>query len=362
MKIKHLTLVFTILLLGILLTACSGQSTTTNSWAGVTADESAVYFTNANSIVALKADNGNTIWTYPVQTTSKGLFSSGGAVRYFSAAPVIVGEQLIIGDYAGVLSSISTRDGKELWQFTGAKGRYIDSPLIVNDLIIAQNADGTISALNLNGAAQWTFKGEHAFWATPATDGKTIFAPSMDHFLYAINLDDGSLKWKADLGGPLVGRALLTSDGTIYIGSLNNFLYAIKADDGSVIWNQTLKSGIWSAPVQIEDRLYLGDQDGNIYLLKASDGSTIQTLEIGSAILGGGVLMGDVMAFGDANGEVVVIGVNGERTWTRTVDGIIYSNLVYSGDQLYVLTTKGDQPLHVFDANGNEIWNYSTKK
>ena len=58
----------------------------------------------------------------------------------------------------------------------------------------------------------------------------------------------------------------------------------------------------------------------------------------------------------------MLIGINGERALTRSLTGKIYSNLVYSGDQLYVLTTKGDQPLHAFDANGNEILNYSTSK
>jgi eukaryotic-like serine/threonine-protein kinase len=361
MKPKHLKVILSILLLGILLTACSGVSAT-NSWAGLTASDTAVYFTNSSSIVAVKTDNGNAIWTYPVQATSKGLFSSSPAARYFSAAPAVVGEQLIVGDYTGLLVSLSTRDGKEMWQFTGAKGRYIDAPLIVNDTIIAQNADGTIHALDLNGNVLWTFTGEHAFWATPVSDGKTVFATSMDHFLYALNLSDGTLKWKTDLSDPLVGRPLLTADGTLYVGTLNNTLYSVKAEDGSVNWKQTLKSAVWATPVMIQDRLYIGDQAGNIYLIKAADGSLIQTIEIGSAILGNGVVVGDKLAFGDEKGEVILIGINGERAWTRSLTGKIYSNLVFSGDHLYVLTTKGDQPLHAFDANGNEIWNYSTSK
>jgi outer membrane protein assembly factor BamB len=361
MKTKRILLMLSILMLGFLLASCSSSSTT-NTWAGVAVSDSTVFFTNANSLIAVKADNGALIWTYPPQSTSKGLFSSTTSTRYFSAPPVIVGEQLIVGDYSGTLSAISTRDGKDLWSFTGATGRYIDAPLVVNDKVIAQNADATIHALDLNGNVLWTFKGTHAFWATPSSDGETIYAPSMDHFLYAINLADGTLKWKTDLGGPLVGRLLLTQDGTIYIGTLNSTIDAINSQDGSIIWSQTLKSGVWSAPAMVNDRLYFGDQKGNIYILKAADGSTVSTLEIGSAILDGGVVMGDKIAFGDENGDVITIGINGERTWTRTITGKIYSNLVYSGDQLYVLSTKGDQPLHVFDANGNEIWNYSVSK
>lgn len=359
MKIKRIHLVLSILLLGFLLASCS-SSNATNSWAGVSANDTTVFFTNANSVLAVKSDSGNLVWTYPPQATSKGLFSSA-STRYFSASPVIVGEQLIVGDYSGTLSAISIRDGKDVWSFTGATGRYIDSPLVINNTIVAQNADASINALDFNGNLIWTFKGKHAFWATPASDGETVFAPSTDHFLYAINLADGTLKWKTDLGGPLVGRVLLTEDGTIYLGTLNGNMNAINSKDGSILWTQTLKSGFWSAPVIVNDRLYIGDQAGNIFILKAADGSVVSTLNIGSAILGGGVVIADKIAFGDENGDLFTIGINGEREWTRTVTGKIYSNLVYSGDQLYVLTTKGDQPLHVFDANGNEIWNYSTK-
>jgi outer membrane protein assembly factor BamB len=360
MKIKRIFLLLSILLLGIALSACS-TSRTTNAWSGVAATDTSVYFTNANALVAVKADTGNDIWSFPPQSTSTGLFAAAPS-RYFSAPPVIVGEQLIVGDYSGTLSSVSTSDGAEQWNFTGATSRYIDAPLVVNDTIIAQNADASIHALDLSGTVLWTFKGDYAFWATPASDGTTVYAPSIDHSLYALNLSDGTLKWKKDLSGPLVGRLLLTEDGTLYLGNLNGELYAIKAEDGSILWSQTLKSGVWSAPTKVDDKLYIGDQAGNIYVLNASDGTTVTSLEIGSAILGGGVVMGDKVAFGDEKGEVIAIGLDGSRAWTRTLTGMIYSNLVYSGDQLYVLTTKGDQPLHVFDANGNEIWNYSTKK
>ena len=82
------------------------------------------------------------------------------------AEPLIVGEQLILGDYGAKLTSISIRDGVENWQFAGAKGRYIDSPLLVGELLIAPNADNNVYAVDLDGKLVWTFTEEWCFLGT----------------------------------------------------------------------------------------------------------------------------------------------------------------------------------------------------
>jgi outer membrane protein assembly factor BamB len=352
MKNKHIIIVVSFLLLGILLSSCTSASAT-NSWAGASASDTAVYFTNSTSIVAAQTDTGAAIWTYP---------DKPAATRLFYAAPVIDGDQLIVGDYSGLLVALGIHDGKELWQFTGAKGRYVDSPLVVNDKIIAPNADSHIYALDANGKLLWTFTGSHAFWATPVSDGTTVFAPSLDHFLYALNLADGTVKWKVDLGAPLVGRLVLSTDGTLYLGSLDSKLYAVRASDGSVLWKQSLSGRIWSAPVLVESSLYIGDDSGKINILNTKDGSTVQSIDLQSAILGSGVMLNGSIVFSDEKGEIIAIAKDGKRVWTRSITGKLYSNLVSNKTSLFVLPTKGDQPLSAFDADGNQIWNYTVSK
>ncbi|MHC1741348.1 MAG: PQQ-binding-like beta-propeller repeat protein [Anaerolineaceae bacterium] len=352
MKISRFYLVLSILLLGILLTSCTG-ATTTNSWGGVTADDTTVYLSTGTSISVLHADSGTVIWSYPEKPA---------AGRLFYAAPVAVGDQLIVGDYTGGLVSLGIRDGKELWKFAAAKGHYVDAPLVVNDMIIAPNADSNIYAIDLTGKSIWTYKGSHAFWATPASDGTTVYAPSLDHYLYAINLADGQLKWKADLGGPLVGSPFLAQDGSLYIGTLDSTMFSINSADGTTNWKQTVAGGVWSAPVLLADRLYFGDASGKINLLQASDGKIVQTIDMQSAILGSGVAMNDNVAFGNEKADVIIIGKNGERVVTPSVTGKLYSNLVFSNGHLYVLSTAGDKALYTFDTAGTQIWTYSVSK
>lgn len=197
--------------LALFLTGCSSATgTAVNTWGGAAVADSMVYYASGPQVLAL-ADSGANYtvrWTYPEKAV---------ASRLFMAEPLIVGEQLILGDYGAKLTSISIRDGLENWQFAGAKGRYIDSPLLVDEKIIAPNADNNVYAVDLNGKLIWTFKKNGAFWARPATDGKLAFIPSLNHVLYAVDINTGNEAWKVDLKSPLVSRPLF-ADGVVYLG------------------------------------------------------------------------------------------------------------------------------------------------
>ncbi|MCX6054034.1 MAG: PQQ-like beta-propeller repeat protein [Chloroflexi bacterium] len=351
MKIKSTLLVISITVLALLLTSCTGAGSTVNSWSGVMLTDTNVYFANSGQVFSLRSENGNIVWQYPEKASP---------TRLFLAAPALTGEQLIVGDYGNLLTSLSIRDGQENWQFTGAKGRYIDSPLIVGEVIVAPNADNHLYALDLAGKLIWNFTADNSFWVQPVSDGKTVFAPCLDHKLYALDLATGKLKWKVDLESSIVARPALFN-GVIYVGNLDGGFFAINSESGRVIWDQKVAGGIWAAPVLVESQLFFGDQTGKINILNAEDGSIHQTVDTASAILGSGVVLTEGVAFGNEKGELILLGTNGEKMWTRSVDGSIYSNLVVVGDQLVVVATKGAKLLVAMDQNGNENWYFSTK-
>jgi len=351
MKKNPIRLVLILILAALLLTACSG-GTQANSWSGVLATDDLVYFSSGMMVYALRSDNGNIVWQYP---------EKGSAQRMFYAEPVLAGEQLIVGDYAHTLTSLNAKTGVEIWQFTDAKGRYVDSPLVVNDLILAPNGDYTLYAIDLSGNLVWSFKAGHALWARPVSDGKNVYFSSMDQNLYAVNLTDGSLVWKTPLQSSSVARGLLDNN-TLYIGTLTGDLFSINTEDGSVVWTQKLGGGIWSAPVLHEGLLYLGDQSGRISILNAADGKVVSTVETESAILSTGVVLENGLAFGNEAGELIVIGFDGSRQWMRSFDGNIYAHIQKSGDHLLLSLTKGEIPLIAIDQNGNEVWKFSEKQ
>ncbi len=139
MNMKRFSLIFVIALLGLLLTACSG-ATATNAWSGALISGDTVYYTGSSMVFMPEEDNGIFIWELPEKAS---------ASRLFFAEPVLAGDQLIVGDYGKLLTSLKTSDGTEKWQFAEAKSRYIDSPLVMDDLIIAPERRSTAFLLSI---------------------------------------------------------------------------------------------------------------------------------------------------------------------------------------------------------------------
>jgi outer membrane protein assembly factor BamB len=373
MKNKTFAVILTILILGLLLSACSASGTAVNTWGGAAIGDSMVYYAAGPQVLGLRDSGTNytLTWSYPEKAS---------AVRLFMAAPLITGDQLILADYSGIISSVSLDGGIQNWQYPmpdskgkypDAKGRYIDTPLFAGDLIVAPNADGHIYALDLTGALKWTYpndnekvsKTDGAFWAQPASDGKTIFAPSLDHKLYFIDLATGTPKINpVDLKSPLVARPLY-AEGVVYLGNMTGDFFAVSASDGTIKWDKKVSGGVWSQPILADGKLFFGDESGLINILSASDGTVINSVDTGSSVLGSGAVLPDGIAFGTEAGKIVLVDMEGKSKPLMTLtNGSIYSNLVVNGERLVVLAYKGDKPLVALDLKGNEAWFYSTKK
>jgi outer membrane protein assembly factor BamB len=356
MKKQPQILVLLFLILAIFLSGCTAASgAAVNTWGSATIADGMVYYAGGNQVLALSDSGSNyTVrWMYPAKAS---------ASRLFMAEPLLAGEQLIVGDYAHLLTSVRITDGTENWQFAEAKERYIDSPLLVGDVLYAPNADGNVYAVDLNGILVWKFTADGALWARPATDGTLLFVPSLNHKLYAVDLSTGEKAWEVDLSSPLVMRPLY-ADGVIYLGNLTGGFYAVNAADGTIKWAQNLGGGLWGQPLLVDGKLYFGDEAGMVNILTAEDGKVIDQSDLGSSVIGSGAITPDGFIFGTESGKIVLVDAEGKTRPLLTLEaGSIYSNIIVSGDRMVVLAFKGNSPLYALDLNGNEAWNYSTKK
>lgn len=407
MKKKQTSIILIFLLLAVLLSGCSkvqytwnGGTSYTDAGNDANPAKNYFFFTNSTSIIKLDVDKKSASVFYPKEKAS--------VARQFFAAPEIVdidsgkNLQLILGDYSGLLESLSVKDASSYWKFAKAQGKYIASTVTVGNTVIAANTDGFVYFINLdqseNGAWMissvssfpeknakdntldasgvdsadlatfWATKAKtgldknalDAFWATPATDGTTIYIPNMGHKLYAIDIATRAEKWQAvDLGGALVAEPLLAEDGTLYVGSLDGNLYAIDTTTGSILpsWPVKLSGGIWSKPVERDGKIYIGDESGKITILDAKSGKVIDSFATSSVVLGSGVNIGDFILFGTQSGKIISIDKADkfDENWANSGTGEFNSNLVFDGTNLLVLAQNGDQIFYVFDMEGKQV-------
>lgn len=347
MKKSKLFLCILLPLAALLLSACSSVVTGT-SWPGVSVNEDSIYVAYMNRVYAVRASDGSMIWRYPEKTNQTTFF----------AAPVLAGDQLIVGDYSNVLHSLDAATGTEKWTFTGATNDWIGSALVVGDTILAPNSDQYLYALDLNGQLKWKFATERANWAQPVSDGETAYLASMDHNVYAIDLETGEQKWAAALAGAIAYAPTLGEDGKLYAATLAHTVEAIDAATGEIVWTHTYDGQLWTQPLLYDGVLYFGDLDGNIFAASPEDGSQQWTIAAGEPITGLATAFNDTILFSTEDGSLIAVTPTGERAWTNLYDGPLYTGPVVLNDQLVLGISNKETFLRMLNASGQGVWTF----
>jgi predicted outer membrane repeat protein len=134
--------------------------------------------------------------------------------------------------------------GALVWTFD-ANRPFLSAPTVgPNGSIYVGTEDGTLYAVSIAGTVRWTHNTGGFIWSSPAVsaDG-TVYVCSSDGRLYAL-ANNGTLLWTfqtdargADVEGSIFASPAIGPDGTVYIGGLHDpNLYALEPNDGTVKW------------------------------------------------------------------------------------------------------------------------------
>ena len=127
----------------------------------------------------------------------------------------------------------------------------------------------TISAV-APGVELWNYEAENNIgYSSPAigADG-TIYIGSEDTYLYALNPNNGSMKWRYKIGNIIASSPAVGADGTVYIGGVDRYLYALDPEDGSMKWRYQTPNGIYSSPaIGADGTVYVGTIDHHLYAI-----------------------------------------------------------------------------------------------
>jgi outer membrane protein assembly factor BamB len=138
---------------------------------------------------------------------------------------------------------------------------------------------------------KWTYTTSDSVRTTPAIspNGRTIYVGSEDHYLYAVDTADGSLKWKFNTGGRVISSPVVGPGGMVYVGSHggggHGRIYAFNPDDrlnqpnGSTLNTATSNEWVFYTPnninsspaIDADGKIYIGDDHGNFYALNPDD-------------------------------------------------------------------------------------------
>lgn len=354
MKTKRLLLFFLLAFGAILLSACSGQPLS-NNWPGLAADAERAYLSSGSFIYAVDMQNGKELWRYPAEANNKILFY---------ATPVLTEDgQLLIGS-AGTehpFLSLNPQTGKENWaeSFTGAKGAWMASPLVLNETIYAPNTDGFLYILDMTGkqiADPIELGG--ALWSTPSTDGTLLYVTSLDHHLHIIDPAQGVINQTIDLGGAAPGSPAVSANGA-YIGSFASTVEFVQADgQHEVVANAD--NWIWGTPALDGETLFYADLNGVIYSLDIASGNqNWNALQPDGPIVASPLVVGEQVYVATESGSFFALDREGKIAWEKAPGGKIYTTPVLSGELILVAPYQADLALVAFDAEGKQAWTFT---
>jgi outer membrane protein assembly factor BamB len=104
-------------------------------------------------------------------------------------------------------------------------------------------------------------------------DGVVYF--SSGRWLYAVNAETGSLKWRYPSDSPLstvIKSTPVIGEDFVYFGGGDGWLYAITKDKGMPAWSFATKGMINSSPTLVDGIIYVGSVDDRLYAIDALTG------------------------------------------------------------------------------------------
>jgi len=353
-----------------------------------------IYALYPNGILKWKFDTGGWIWSTPAISEDGTIYvgswddylyalNPNGTLKWrfnardtISSSPAIANDGTIYFGTMGFPESGGCKifainsDGSKKWDFQTDYKITSDPAIGADGTIYIGSGDSNIYAINPDGTLKWMYKTDHYVKGPPSigSDG-TVYVGSFDGYLYAL-YPDGDLKWRTSIGFGSETNPSIGLDGTIYIGG--EYLWAINPNDGSIKWSLDLGEDRFvhqsSPAISANGIIYIGtnigDVDGGEIIAVNSDGTerwrrTIANdwvesspsidengvVYIGSTSDDNGWTYGYLYAFGpgDVNNPPNKPTINGPNTGKY---GEIYSYLITAtdpdGDELSYYIEWGD--------------------
>ena len=193
---------------------------------------------------------------------------------------------------------------KLLWQQGGQGKWHVDCPVVAaGDTILAGSAhldaensgDRALFCLNrADGSIKWRADLKLNPWAGPSVGGDTVLVgcssirfdpkeiPGAKGEIVALNLADGSVKWRKDVAGGVVSPVAISADGLAIYTATDKKVYAVDAKTGAPKWTYTAKAPFFGGVAIAGDTVYAADLNGVLHALALADGKLQWKLDVGS--------------------------------------------------------------------------------
>ncbi len=214
-----------------------------------------IYAYSANNLYALSAKDGHILWESQAITAS----------QYFDALQEVNGVLYASSSEISQHSATETQycyqyayspvTGKQIWRSQAVNGFVISPPTIANNVMYYGSQNDNLYALNTrNGQQLWSYTGTASFYPSPQVANGVIYAAEVnssgsDGAIVALN-NNGTLRWSVAATNINTGSTQLALwNGQLYYGDDNGIVHVLRTSDGSEVASYKLGNAQNETPV-----------------------------------------------------------------------------------------------------------------
>jgi outer membrane protein assembly factor BamB len=301
-----------------------------------------------DGVVYVGAFNGDLVAVDLATGKLRWKYAAGSAIG--ESSPAVAGETVFIGDSAGVVHAVRTRDGSGLWTFK-TQQEIKSSPVVVGAIVLIGSYDGFLYALETaSGRLTWKFETDGPVHATPAVHNGVVFVAGCDESLRAFNVADGAELYRIPAGANTAASPVVDGDrayvgtfnsevlafdlkaktivwryenpdrqfpfyssaalvgGRVIVGSRDKLVHAIDAKTGKAAWTFTTQARVDSSPAVAGSRVYIGSSDGRLYGLNAATGRKEWEFDAGAPLTSSPAIASGRIVIGSTDGALYCFG------------------------------------------------------
>jgi eukaryotic-like serine/threonine-protein kinase len=254
--------------------------------------------------------------------------------------------------------AVEIAGGTELWRLKMTKGIFGGSPEIEGDLVYLPGPDSLLRGVDRQtGEVKQQFAARDIVGGPAILDGRVYFG-SQDKYLYAYEIETGTLLWKFKTGG-LIPSSPAIADSLLYFGSYDGYFYALNLTDGKLKWKFKAGSPVETTPAVDDARVFFGTVGGRIFAVNAGTGKKLWDIPICSKgpARSPAVHDGVVYCTGHDGNLRALNAATGKEQWKFSTDGKgpCWSAPALAGDMVYF--GSGDSCFHaLWTSTGKESW------
>ncbi len=284
--------------------------------------------------------------------------------------------RIFIGNSAGALTERLPLNDNLVSSFLAIDG-VVGCPSAPYDQVLFSTSGGKVVALvaasmPLKAAWQADLGLGSVLPTSPTSDGSSVFVAA-EHFLFALAVADGSVRWRRDLGdtaSPIAAPALsvLGERAHVVVSTLQGHVEAFDSGTGAPLWdhpipNEPLNQGV---AIGISRTVYVASFTGRVHALDPDDGHEVWSFDTGAGhpLLGPAVAFRgnqDWIYFADTTSALYVLDAAGALVRKESLPGLANSvPVVGPDDVVYLSVGSAGSAAVIALAAQSQVWSVST--